>query len=695
MNNNFRTVCFLFILAVAFTGNGCAKNDELQKKYGNDSAYYQALVCLKNNDEETAIRLLRDASRKASPLVSRRSLEKLSTIGSVQDRIESCNKLHSTFNDSKSLVVLCRELFHDREYARIILVTEKINLSTEDNETVFYRLVSLLKKNDSKFLEEFFKWTITRDYSSYHQKLFGICVPPENSVKWKLIEFRTNVYLKNYNVALKSAKEFIENKEYQNTYILSDFGKCSLYSSSQAAGKASYLDELEKKMYSDKCKFYTSFYAGRLYDKHSSTQDLACARFLSALKYADDDKKFDNVLWYYFNCLLKSSIPQTLEAIRIYSDYWHSKEYFNDFFDTLSERLLSAKMYDDYYNLANLLRHKASEDTVAKYSYVSARLIQKKLVNDVSRSRAKQERERLLDIALNCGTDLYYKIMAASRLKVDEKTLEEKLYAITPLQERTVNVESEKFLEGYADYGLPEFIYDEYVEFKNEVGMDCVSKISGFLFNCAKNGGEDEKKYIVQSIRIASRRLFAPEGNVSRQLYELSFPQNYSTVVSQICNETNQDEYLLYALVRSESFFDEKIVSHAGAVGLSQLMESTAADIARKLRIPDYDLTDARTNLMFGSFYLEELKTRMDESAIMAIISYNGGIGRVRSWKKSVGSDFTTKKFESDLFLETLPFSETREYGRKVVSAAAIYSWLYYNKVPSLTAEELMAVPEN
>ena len=176
MNNNFRTVCFLFILAVAFTGNGCAKNDELQKKYGNDSAYYQALVCLKNNDEETAIRLLRDASRKASPLVSRRSLEKLSTIGSVQDRIESCNKLHSTFNDSKSLVVLCRELFHDREYARIILVTEKINLSTEDNEIVFYRLVSLLKKNDSKFLEEFFKWTITRDYSSYHQKLFK-CFP--------------------------------------------------------------------------------------------------------------------------------------------------------------------------------------------------------------------------------------------------------------------------------------------------------------------------------------------------------------------------------------------------------------------------------------------------------------------------------------------------------------------------------------
>lgn len=695
MKNNFRTVCFLFILAVAFTGNGCAKNDELQKKYGNDSAYYQALVCLKNNDEETAIRLLRDASRKASPLVSRRSLEKLATIGSVQDRIESCNKLHSTYNDSKSLAVLCRELFHDREYARIILVTEKINLSTEDNETVFYRLVSLLKKNDSKFLEDFLKWTITRDYSSYHQKLFGICVPPENSIKWKLIEFRTNVYLKNYNVALESAKEFIENKEYQNTYILSDFGKCCLYGSSQTAGKASYLDELEKKLYSDKCKFYAAFYAGRLYDKQTSTQDLASARFLSALKYADDDKKFDNVLWYYFNCLLKSSIPQTLEAIRIYSDDWHSREYFSDFFDTLSERLLSAKMYDDYYNLANLLRHKASEDTVAKYSYVSARLIQKKLVNDIPRSRAKQERERLFDIALNCGTDLYYKIMAASRLKLDEKTLEEKLYAITPVQERTVNEEVEKFLEGYADYGLPELIYDEYVEFKDEVGMDCVSKISGFLFNCAKNGGDDEKKYIGQSIRIASRRLFAPEGNVSRELYELSFPRNYSAIVSQVCNETSQDEYLLYALVRSESFFDEKIVSHAGAVGLSQLMEATAADIARKLKVPEYDLTDARTNLMFGSFYLEELKSRMDGSAIMAIFSYNGGIGRVRSWKKSVGSDFNGKKFDSDLFLETLPFSETREYGRKVVSAAAIYSWLYYSKIPSQTAEELMATPKN
>ena len=101
-------------------------------------------------------------------------------------------------------------------------------------------------------------------------------------------------------------------------------------------------------------------------------------------------------------------------------------------------------------------------------------------------------------------------------------------------------------------------------------------------------------------------------------------------------------------------------------------------------------LTDISTNIRFGSFYLEELRRRLDGSSILAILSYNGGISRVRSWVKSANLEFGTSALPRDLFLEAIPFSETREYGRKVVSAAAMYGYLYYGLSTSQVVEEIM-----
>ena len=74
----------------------------------------------------------------------------------------------------------------------------------------------------------------------------------------------------------------------------------------------------------------------------------------------------------------------------------------------------------------------------------------------------------------------------------------------------------------------------------------------------------------------------------------------------------------------------------------------------------------------------------------LAAFSYNGGISRVRSWIKSASIQFGAKKVPNDLFLEALPYSETREYGRKILSAAAMYGWLYYDLNPVKVAEEIL-----
>ena len=147
----------------------------------------------------------------------------------------------------------------------------------------------------------------------------------------------------------------------------------------------------------------------------------------------------------------------------------------------------------------------------------------------------------------------------------------------------------------------------------------------------------------------------------------------------------------MYALVRSESFFDPNIKSAVGAVGLTQLMEFTASDVARKLKLTDYSLVDVETNLHIGTYYLAELLHRCDNSLLQAFFSYNAGITRVRRWLKSSLTEFGTKsKLPMDLFLETLPYTETREYGRKLVSAATMYDFLENPQNFSQTVKQLL-----
>ena len=133
----------------------------------------------------------------------------------------------------------------------------------------------------------------------------------------------------------------------------------------------------------------------------------------------------------------------------------------------------------------------------------------------------------------------------------------------------------------------------------------------------------------------------------------------------------------MYALIRSESFFDADVTSSAGAIGLTQLMEFTAGDIAHRFKISDYSLTDPETNIRFGTWYLSNLISRCDDSPLLGFFSYNAGITRVRRWLQSSLIEFGKKSnMPLDLFLETLPFAETREYGRKLISATIVYDWL-------------------
>jgi len=182
--------------------------------------------------------------------------------------------------------------------------------------------------------------------------------------------------------------------------------------------------------------------------------------------------------------------------------------------------------------------------------------------------------------------------------------------------------------------------------------------------------------YFLESIRAATRLRFQPDYEPHVRGEERAFPHLFWDEVNAVVEIQNLDIDVFYALLREESHFASAIVSHAGAVGLSQLMPATAADVAARLRLQDPDLSDPKTNLTIGAYYLNGLIGRFP-TVMHALVAYNAGQGRVRSWMNA-------RPFASDFFFhESVPFLETRHYVRKIVVSAVHYGELYHARPAS------------
>ncbi|MFO0387911.1 MAG: transglycosylase SLT domain-containing protein [bacterium] len=164
--------------------------------------------------------------------------------------------------------------------------------------------------------------------------------------------------------------------------------------------------------------------------------------------------------------------------------------------------------------------------------------------------------------------------------------------------------------------------------------------------------------------------------------FSLRFVSPFKEVVTRKSKELNLDPSWVFGLVRQESRFILKARSHVGASGLMQLMPATARQIARQIGLRHYDhsqVDDIETNITLGTTYM---RTRLDDlegSYVLASAAYNAGIGRARQWRGTL-----PRPVEGAIFAETIPFSETRDYVKKVLSNAVYYAALFDNKAQSL-----------
>ncbi len=142
--------------------------------------------------------------------------------------------------------------------------------------------------------------------------------------------------------------------------------------------------------------------------------------------------------------------------------------------------------------------------------------------------------------------------------------------------------------------------------------------------------------------------------------------------------DTPLEDALVLSVIRQESGFDRTAISRAGARGMMQLMPATAQQIAKGLSQP-YSrsrlLTDPGYNIRLGSGYLEQMLERFDGSAPLALAAYNAGPHRVVRWVREYG-DPRAGDIDMLDWIETIPFSETRNYVQRVLESVPVYRHL-------------------
>ncbi|MFZ6800733.1 transglycosylase SLT domain-containing protein [Undibacterium sp. Di24W] len=209
--------------------------------------------------------------------------------------------------------------------------------------------------------------------------------------------------------------------------------------------------------------------------------------------------------------------------------------------------------------------------------------------------------------------------------------------------------------------------------------------------------GMNERELIVAAELARQNDLLDRMVNTSdRTKGELDFNQRFPTPFNDTMYKATQsvgvDMAWVYGLIRQESRFATAAKSHVGATGLMQVMPNTAKWVAKKIGLSNYvprQVNDVETNIALGTNYLNMVLTDLGGSQALASAAYNAGPGRPRAWRATL-----SRPVEGAIFAETIPFSETRDYVKNVLSNATYYAALLEKKPQSLKARLGVVVPK-
>ncbi len=424
-------------------------------------------------------------------------------------------------------------------------------------------------------------------------------------------------------------------------------------------------------------------YLGRIHIRNGDASR-ARERFEQAYETYETTEDRRRVLWYILDLSVASEPARALDDLKRYRNGLISESYFDRLLDRLASELVRRRQWEDLRRGAELLDEVGFAETAERFSFLAAEAVIRGYhtpgrgtkgepageATDGPTDGPAREAARALE---RIEYHPYYRLLAAVRLGTEDELISSsEPYVANPSSETLGDGENGgadephnrgwAVVSGYLAFGLFDQAYEEAGRRSAELSIGAIVDIA--------------ERIQMRGMHIEALRLMALARNrkefvLSPRAARILYPRAFENAMTEIAEQEGLDPALFYGLVREESHFSADIVSYAGATGLAQLMPTTAADMAERMRIEDPDLTDPATNLAIGGFYLGHLIERFDGDVLEAVAAYNGGQGRVRRWVRENAS------LQGPLFHEAMPVSETREYVRKVLVSAAYYGELY------------------
>ena len=215
--------------------------------------------------------------------------------------------------------------------------------------------------------------------------------------------------------------------------------------------------------------------------------------------------------------------------------------------------------------------------------------------------------------------------------------------------------------------------------FRNDMRTEAVRE-----WNWALRGMDDRQLLAAADLarrnQIWDRAINTADRTKNEHDYTLRFLAPYGETVRPAAQNQSLDDAWVYGLMRQESRFITSAKSNVGASGLMQLMPATAKWVAKKIGLRDFShgrVNDTETNVLLGTSYMRLVMENLDNHPVLASAAYNAGPGRAKKWRAD-------RPLEGAIYAETIPFSETRDYVKKVMSNAVYYSALFNGKPDSL-----------
>ena len=396
--------------------------------------------------------------------------------------------------------------------------------------------------------------------------------------------------------------------------------------------------------------------AGRIYRRLRAYPD-AFATLRSALAVSAYADQRDRERWYIVDMMIKGRSPDVLAQVDREMSSSSDPGVFSDLLDDWISDLVGGRKWKPLLGLWEAVQAHGAQDVQARLAYILGRAGQEGLIPSGVLSADPRD---FLRKAASLDADGYYGLMASCVLGEVPEQVKPGVAEAAPLSAPALD----PFITGFLPFGLFSQAYQKLVETRKSLSDAGLREAARLM---AEAGDYASSMHLIGML--AGRR------SLTLEELEMEYPRAFNTVIDDLSVTSGIKDSVLYGLVREESYFDPDIVSTVGAVGLSQLMPATAEAVARRLHIVEPDLRDPSVNLAIGVRHFQELLKSVN-SVPKALLSYNAGLTRVRVWERTAG------KLPDDLFVETVPFGETRKYVRKILVSAVMYASLYGSEDP-------------